>query len=659
MQLVKNLFLGAFAAMTFAACGSDDLAVVEDPNWDQFGNGYLAFSVNMPTDKVSRGDNDIFDRGTAWEYAIKDVGLMIFKGTSEADAVYEQFVNVSDVDFGDPNDPDKNITLDKKYVAKIVGMDKAPTDHFYALAVINRNNVIHFHNGELTVGGNEISAGSTKFSDIQKFIVNTSLYANGGNITLPEVGEVSTAELWTQEGGILMLNAPLAATTDNKPGSTTTEPSGAQLNILQDVSSSIFNSETEAHESTSYANIYVERAIAKVSVGYAAKTGVAKDKDNNNLFSWSIDAWRLDNTNTKSYVLRNMENFEATKYLHSYQNNIYRMIGGVSVLHDKPISMGTPDLNDRFRTYFAIDPNYDKAGDFNAGSSSNSTFGSDFAQYCAENVFNVRHQIWGQTTRVLVKAILTPQTGESLFAHPGDDKFLTISAVEDLAFNAALAKYRDHVKALRNANLLTGTISRSDATVTVDTEGKDHVAVSLDLSKVTVASGISDADVAAAGIPGVTTLDHVRAIISADSVKDQEISHTAMGVRWYNGGAAYYQVRIKHFGDELTPWNDHEFNGADNAPVAGGVDASYKENDRREHNYLGRYGVLRNNWYLVNLSNVIKIGYPSVDDLKLDGTGSIHPETPDDHIDKDQWINAEVNILSWAKRFQNNTLGED
>ena len=50
------------------------------------------------------------------------------------------------------------------------------------------------------------------------------------------------------------------------------------------------------------------------------------------------------------------------------------------------------------------------------------------------------------------------------------------------------------------------------------------------------------------------------------------------GISTYLNGEAYYIARIKHF-NALTPWNPGE--------------AYESHNDK----YLGRYGVLRNNWY--------------------------------------------------------------
>lgn len=56
--------------------------------------------------------------------------------------------------------------------------------------------------------------------------------------------------------------------------------------------------------------------------------------------------------------------------------------------------------------------------------------------------------------------------------------------------------------------------------------------------------------------------------------------------------------------------------------------------------FLGRYGVLRNNWYELTVNSVSGPGYPSVPDVK--------PNTPDD--EDDNYIKVSVKILDWAKR---------
>lgn len=95
-------------------------------------------------------------------------------------------------------------------------------------------------------------------------------------------------------------------------------------------------------------------------------------------------------------------------------------------------------------------------------------------------------------------------------------------------------------------------------------------------------------------------------------------------IRFYKGGVMfYYTTVIKHFSDI--------------------VDAAGTTYAEKEH--LGLYGVVRNNWYDIRINSVSGPGEPEI------------PEIPDEPVNKEHsFINAEINILSWAKRTQDVNL---
>ena len=111
-------------------------------------------------------------------------------------------------------------------------------------------------------------------------------------------------------------------------------------------------------------------------------------------------------------------------------------------------------------------------------------------------------------------------------------------------------------------------------------------------------------------------------------------------INYFVKGIAYYQVLIQHFGNDLTPWNDGEGN-----PTSGGIAETYPVANR-DANYLGRYGVLRNNWYNLTIKGVNAIGTPYIPDV----TSDANKNNPDDQLKS--YISVEINILSWAKRDQ-------
>jgi hypothetical protein len=97
-------------------------------------------------------------------------------------------------------------------------------------------------------------------------------------------------------------------------------------------------------------------------------------------------------------------------------------------------------------------------------------------------------------------------------------------------------------------------------------------------------------------------------------------------IKTYLDGVCYYIGRIKHFGNDETPWSQ----GNDTYGTPG-----------NNLNWLGRYGVLRNNWYDLKVNSISGPGEPVIPDT---------PDTPDD--DNYNYINLSVKVLKWAKRGQ-------
>ena len=116
----------------------------------------------------------------------------------------------------------------------------------------------------------------------------------------------------------------------------------------------------------------------------------------------------------------------------------------------------------------------------------------------------------------------------------------------------------------------------------------------------------------------------------------------------YADGIAYYPIRIKHFGNELTPWNNYNktTNATGHKATAGDVyGLNSTEADKAPARFLGRYGVLRNNWYELEVNSITGIGEPRIPKVTAD---------PDDELN--QFISVNINILSWAKRVQHEDI---
>ena len=79
-----------------------------------------------------------------------------------------------------------------------------------------------------------------------------------------------------------------------------------------------------------------------------------------------------------------------------------------------------------------------------------------------------------------------------------------------------------------------------------------------------------------------------------------------------------------------TPWNGTP----DAAAIATG-----------QSKFLGRYGVVRDNWYKLEINGVTKIGSATPQDPSL-----TNPDTPEDEIEN--YLSVHVHIVPWVLRSQ-------
>ena len=271
------------------------------------------------------------------------------------------------------------------------------------------------------------------------------------------------------------------------------------------------------------------------------------------------------------------------------------------------------------RVYWGVDPNYDntdlndptketdrdanftyiKKGDI----SSNAT---DVA-YCLENTFDLDNMKQGQTTRVVFKATYTPN---GFTAADGSTFF----------------KIGNHTELWSKTNLVAQI--KAKAQEVLSEADADKIAVVLDATSNDVEKTAGTKILTKANVKHNGTEvkdDQINKINVKLGLKAATPTDPIVGITTYVNGESYYIARIKHFGDDLTPWNAGE--------------DTYGANNEK---YLGRYGVLRNNWYDLTVNSISGPGYPDVPEIK--------PNTPDDEDTK--YISVSVKILDWAKRSQ-------
>lgn len=366
----------------------------------------------------------------------------------------------------------------------------------------------------------------------------------------------------------------------------------------------IYASKQQAENSTA-TTVYVERGLAKVSLASSSVKHVDITDGNYAGDKVDIEGWTLDVTNTKTYPVHVTEGLWADTWKTTVTP---AATNGATMdrFHDTK-------LTEFPRVYWGLDPNYstnfasvaDCAGEFTMATKGNFKTGDEAkkAQYCLENTFDIDHMVQGQTTRVLFSAKYTPNgftAGETFYKMGNSSQLWNATKVEAQIKAKAMEVLRE--------------TDETKVTVTLAAEGNDMTKSGVRL-------------VAAANITyGTTALTtkQVDEINAKLGFKKATSTDAAVGLSTYESGVSYYVARVMHF-NGLTPWNPGD-----------------KTYDGNNANWLGRYGVLRNNWYELSVSSVSGPGYPDVP--------KVNPTDPDDV--NDQYINVEVKILDWAKRSQ-------
>ena len=576
------LFSAVLAGLMLGSCSSSDDIAGTSEKFSADGKGYVNVTLNLPTQpqSTSRAINDEFDHGDATEYNVKDATLILFAGADEATAKIKAAYNLS----GWKKDitPSAQISTTLSKVQKINVISASSTDKIYAFVVLNHNDALKVTStNTLQVNGTDFTG---TFEDLSKKNINTPL----------------------TKDNLMMSNAVIIS----KPGKA--DFSSVEATTLTDVTDKIYKTESEA-TSHPAANIYVERLAAKVTLENATGTStntVSVGSGAAKTFAYSLEGWRLANVNTSSYLTRQYDNIwngyksDATDFTTAshvdYDNNSYRF-AGIS-----PIATGKG-----YRTYWGKDANYDVAPSFTDGNAE-PTLAGGASTYCYENTFNVAHQNVKETTCAIVKMKITPDGYH-------DGTFFTIDDNKGVVYSKADVKNeigKRFMAEMGSAYVKTHYYPTVTATITVkDVEFAD-AAGEVTITKMTLTDGTTDKEVTAADL---TTF---KPTIKVNEFKD---------------GYAYYTILIKHFGDELTPWNPSTK-----------TTVSYPD-PNSEQNWLGRYGVLRNNWYKLDVTGVAAIGASTPGELNVN-----NDDTPDDNLKR--YISCKINALSWAVRKQNTIL---
>ena len=408
-----------------------------------------------------------------------------------------------------------------------------------------------------------------------------------------------TVDNYKSTDGIFMANAP-------KYESATEDPT-----TLVDLNY-VYASREQAQANPATV-VYVERGLAKVTMddfdsNYPINAGTYKG-DNVKIVNWQLDV-----TNRSTFPI--------------HQANLK---SGWSDIWNTPRFYDTETTSAFKRVYWGTDPNYSGTANqtladcktaFNMIGNGDVKGLPGTPQYCLENTFDLDNMKQGQTTRVVFKAVYTPKT------------FSTNETFYKVANNTAVW----HVNDLKT-QIKTLAIQAMGITTTAEQEKYDVKldATTNDISGEAGQHIIKTANITFSDATGTYTSrindNVIKTVNEKLGLSEDPTTHKVkVGISTYLNGVAYYIARIMHF-NTLTPWEPGQ-------PTY--KDASLLTTEQSNKNYLGRYGVLRNNWYSLSVHSISNLGYPEVPEVK--------PNVPDD--ENDQYINVEVKILDWAKRSQ-------
>ena len=410
------------------------------------------------------------------------------------------------------------------------------------------------------------------------------------NVLTPSVAELAAS------GDFYMANAPL-----NGTASPTT--------LVNIDNSKIYPTEEKAKTLESAATVFVERGVAKMTVadpGTITVKDKATTKSTNSQVTFSN--WALDITNKKTFAVHNIDglssDFDAIWTTARFTGINKQVYWGKDPNYNLAELNTADKTNDTKREgeFNFITTTSEINKDFTNGTNTNPV-------YCLENTFNLANMYQGQTTRVIFKAKYEPKDADGSLADE-DGTFYTIGNMKTILKKTDLEAA---VKAAATSVLTDCTVDYTN----LETEGS-HVITLADIKDATGTPLVAETE-----YNGKKGKDIVAAINDKLGLKAGR-KEAMVGINTYLKGVTYYIARVKHFGDALTKWESGE---------------NYGENNEK---YLGRYGMLRNNWYELTVDNVYGPGYP--------GVPPVDPTLPDDENEK--YLSVSVKILSWAKRSQ-------
>ena len=697
---MKKLSFLALAAvgLLLSACTDKDEVNTAQITEEFTDGGYIGISLQLPSadQSITRaeetGGNDKLSNGTEDEFEVKNATLYIFKLAKSSEANPDEAATyVEKVSLGNSYDPDQQggINPDKWGEQSGVSTTKITSTYNQATLIPNKlasdmkadvtNNyyayVILNHNGQV-----EVAEGDNfkKFCDQEFDVIGADIAA--------------VKNIW--ETGLVMTNAPICS----KQGGEAAPASGAKYTTLVPLDNTkIFGSKSEA-EAAPAACVYVERAAVKITVeDHRTETTLGG-------YDVSIDGWKVINNEATYYNTRHI-NSDGTKSSGSF---VFEDWGGysnsaatsnpfrfVSFYEFKPQLPGSGDHTTGYRTYFAHDPQYNTDASLQNTSASDDrpwilledNAGNPNHAYTTENTFDVQHQTWQNTTMVTLKVTMSKGTGDSktypdfytvgkgsqvmylddptTATNPKTGLDKAKAAIENIVKGdndvaAAMTALRNKISQNNTGSTITSglTVNIDDIPTTGTTDVEFTVVPAYKKNNAAYTSYSTTKDASDSNDKSEQDLYEelvaaITAVLDGDANTTGIQTADAVLLSFYKGGVSYYNVRIKHFGEVETPWSaggDYIAGGGTNVNEIyfGALKTATLTSDQitaGQSLFLGRYGVVRDNWYKLSVDKIGKIGTAEPVD-----PSTTTPDTPDDEIEN--FISVHVHIVPWVLRSQ-------
>ena len=587
------------AAVLLAGCSDSQEPEPSQPDilsrFNSEGKAYLTLQIPLGSQTMTRAVDFTDADGSGDEYKVKDAYILMFAGASEATA---KFASAYKVD-NPPLANDANLQITRTVTITLSDANLNTGDKLFPFVVLN-NNASAITSYDLT---------SVTFAN-----GGSAVKLVGGSSTFSALNSVTIASYRDDDDYFLMTNATLAN------GNTTS----ASLFHLPEIAASYFFPTEEQSRQNPAGRVNVERLAVKTTVESGLGSGTHNVLGNEYAKFVNDDlTFALDNYNTKSYAYRHLSAVSYQRFVESlpvepYYPLVYRTYWGEDVNYADGVTTN-------FTNYTNLAPSWKAMG---------------ANDYCAENTFDVAHMQDNCTTSVLVRLQLnngrdfytTSVTGSDIvFQPPG----YTLEE-QGTSASSSFARTRSDVVTYDGTNTATideylrqwlmETNSSFRNWVNIYAAGEvKHVVITLTNDAATGTATVSSVTqtARASGTTGATAFD----ALGLDSYFASNIS-----LKYYASGYCYYRVLIRHFDDTQTPWSSvSTMTNNTTAQVYGGNATSY----------LGRYGVVRNNWYNISITSVAHVGSPIIPALTEDA---------DDKVE--QLLNAKLQISGWEGHNQ-------